>query len=100
MMNPIGIRDEDWTGAPGRGSEIARGRSRSRRTADGSGRHEGSGVEVAGMAERYWKELRPSTAGRVRLDAGIHHDQEDPARHLRRPRHHSRLRRRTVTRQR
>jgi hypothetical protein len=52
------------------------------------------------MAERYWKELRPSTAGRLRLNASIHQDQEDPARHLRRPRHHSRLRRRTTTRQR
>jgi hypothetical protein len=55
---------------------------------------------MAGMAERYWKELRPSTAGRVRLNASIHHDQEDPARHLRRPRHHGRLRRRAITRQR
>jgi hypothetical protein len=52
---------------------------------------------MAGTAERYWKELRPSTAGRLGLDASIHHDQEDPAGHLRRPRRHGRLRRRTTT---
>jgi hypothetical protein len=41
------------------------------------------------MAERHWKELRPSQAGRFRLDASIRpaHDTE---RDLRRPRPHAR----------
>ena len=30
---------------------------------------------MAGMAEGYWKELRPSSAARLRLDATIHNDQ-------------------------
>ena len=41
---------------------------------------------MAGMAERYWKELRPSSAGRLRLDASIRHNQEPAASTLRRPR--------------
>ena len=28
------------------------------------------------MAERYWQELRPSEAGRFRLDASIRHDRD------------------------
>ena len=28
------------------------------------------------MAERYWQELRPSEAGRFRLDAVIRHDRD------------------------
>ena len=28
------------------------------------------------MAERYWQELRPSDAGRFRLDASIRHDRD------------------------
>ena len=41
---------------------------------------------MAGMAERYWKELRPSSAGRLRLDASIRHKQEPAGTILRRPR--------------
>ena len=41
---------------------------------------------MAGMAERYWKELRPSSAGRHRLDASIRHNQEPAGSTLRRPR--------------
>ncbi|HEX5878301.1 MAG TPA: hypothetical protein VF468_08265 [Actinomycetota bacterium] len=39
---------------------------------------------MAGMAEGYWKELRPSGAARLRLDVTIHDDQEPSARDLRR----------------
>jgi hypothetical protein len=39
---------------------------------------------MAGMAEGYWKELRPSSAARLRLDRTIHNDQEPTARDLRR----------------
>ena len=28
------------------------------------------------MAERYWQELRPSDAGRFRLDATLRHDRD------------------------
>jgi hypothetical protein len=41
---------------------------------------------MAGMAERYWKELRPSQAGRFRLDASIRPAREDSERDLRHPR--------------
>jgi hypothetical protein len=41
---------------------------------------------MAGTAERYWKELRPSSAGRLRLDASIRPDQEPAGSTLRRPR--------------
>jgi hypothetical protein len=41
---------------------------------------------MAGMAERYWAELRPSDAGRFRLDASIRPDREHAGRALRRPR--------------
>lgn len=34
------------------------------------------------MAEGYWKELRPSSAARLRLDATINNDQEPTARDL------------------
>ena len=80
MMNPIGIRDEEQIGSqePWSGDrmdgDLGPGARRS-----GSGRHEGSGVEMAGMAERYWKELRPSSAGRFRLDAmPSAHDRDRP----------------------
>ena len=53
---------------------------------------------MAGMAERYWKELRPSSAGRLRLDASSRHDQEPAASILRRPRQHLRSRLRTTSR--
>jgi hypothetical protein len=38
------------------------------------------------MAERYWKELRPSSAGRLRLDTSIRPNQEPAGSTLRRPR--------------
>jgi hypothetical protein len=53
---------------------------------------------MAGMAERYWKELRPSSAGRFRLDAAIRHDREDRGRNPRRLRHHSRPKLRATSR--
>ncbi len=39
---------------------------------------------MAGLAERYWKELRPSSAGRLRLDVTIRHVQEPTGRNPRR----------------
>ena len=39
-------------------------------------RYEASGVKMAGMAERYWQELRPSDAGRFRLDATLRQDRD------------------------
>jgi hypothetical protein len=39
---------------------------------------------MAGMAEGYWRDLRPSSAARLRLDATIHYDQKPTARDLRR----------------
>jgi hypothetical protein len=53
---------------------------------------------MAGMAERYWKELRPSSAGRFRLDVAIRHDREDAERRPRRPRQHLRARLSTTSR--
>ena len=55
------------------------------------------------MAERYWQELRPSEAGRFRLDASIRHDRDrtgrsHTARTLRRHRRQPRSRLRTTTR--
>jgi hypothetical protein len=47
---------------------------------------------MAGTAERYWKELRPSSAGRFRLDAPIRHHQEPTERPLRRSQPRPRLR--------
>jgi hypothetical protein len=41
---------------------------------------------MAEMAERYWKELRPSSAALLRLDVSLRHDPEPPRRNLRRPR--------------
>ena len=64
----------------------------------GPGRYEGSEVGMAGMAERYWKELRPSSAGRFRLDVAIRHDREHTERRPRRPRQHLRSRLRTTSR--
>jgi hypothetical protein len=52
---------------------------------------------MAGTVERYWRELRPSSAGRFRLDANIRHGQESSARDLRRPRQHTRPRARLRT---
>jgi hypothetical protein len=53
---------------------------------------------MVGMAERYWKELRPSSAGRLRLDATIRHDRECTGRSPRRPRPHPRPKLRTTSR--
>ena len=50
------------------------------------------------MAERYWKELRPSSAGRFRLDASIRNDQEPTDRVARRPRQHTRPKLRATAR--
>jgi hypothetical protein len=50
-------------------------------------------------AERYWKELRPSSAGRFRLDVAIRDDREHPERQpRRRSRQHIRPRLRTTSR--
>jgi hypothetical protein len=81
------------TGTVGPGT--ARRWSRSRHNEQRSGRYEGSGV---GMAERYWKELRPSQAGRFRLDASIRPAREETGRDLRRPRPHARPRLRITSR--
>jgi hypothetical protein len=81
------------TGTVGPGT--ARRWSRSRHNEQRSGRYEGSGV---GMAERYWKELRPSQAGRFRLDASIRPGREATGRDLRRRRPHARPRLRTTSR--
>jgi len=81
------------TGTVGPGT--ARRWSWSRLTEQRSGRYEGWGVE---MAERYWKELRPSQAGRFRLDAGIRPAREETGRYLRRPRPNARPRLRTTSR--
>jgi hypothetical protein len=55
------------------------------------------------MAERYWQELRPSDAGRFRLDATLRQDRDrpertHPRRTLRRSRRHSRPKLRTAAR--
>jgi SRSO17 transposase len=99
MMNRIGLGNEEWVSSPepwGRGPQ--RRWSRSRHKEQRSGRYEGSGVGMAGMAERYWKELRPSQAGRFRLDASIRPAREETGRDLRRPRLHARPRLRTTSR--
>jgi hypothetical protein len=96
MMNQIGLRNEEWISSPEpwvRGPQG--GGPRSRLNGQRSGRYEGSGVE---MAERYWKELRPSQAGRFRLDASIRPAREETGRDLRRPRPHARPRLRTTSR--
>jgi hypothetical protein len=53
---------------------------------------------MAGMAERYWRELRPSGAGRFRLDVAIRRGREDTERRPRRPREHLRSRLRPTSR--
>ena len=55
------------------------------------------------MAERYWQELRPSDAGRFRLDATLRQDRErtertHTGRALGRPRRQSRPKLRTAAR--
>jgi hypothetical protein len=81
------------TGTVGPGT--ARRWSRSWHKEQRSGRYGGS---VVGMAERYWKELRPSQAGRFRLDASIRPTREQAERDLRRPRPHARPKLRTTSR--
>jgi hypothetical protein len=44
------------------------------------------------MAERYWKDLRPSSAAQFRLDVSIPHGQERSERDLRRSGRQTRLR--------
>jgi hypothetical protein len=39
---------------------------------------------MAGMVEDYWRELRPSSAATLRLEATIRNDQKPTARALRR----------------
>ena len=96
MMNRIGRRNEEWVSSPEpwvrgpQGGGPGPGATEQR-----SGRYEGSGV---GMAERYWKELRPSQAGRFRLDASIRPAREESERDLRRPRPHARPKLRTTSR--
>jgi hypothetical protein len=53
---------------------------------------------MAGIVERYWKELRPSSAGRFRPDVAIRHDREQIGRHPCRPRRHLRPKLRTTSR--
>jgi hypothetical protein len=74
------------------------GDSRSGARCSESGRYKGSGVEMGGIAERYWKELRPTHAGRFRLDVSIRHTQDDREPDRRRPRPHLRPRRRSTSR--
>jgi hypothetical protein len=50
-------------------------------------------------AERYWRELRPSSAGRFRLNVAIGHDRDHTDRQpRRRPRQHIRAKLRTTSR--
>jgi hypothetical protein len=53
---------------------------------------------MAEMAERYWKELRPSSAALLRLDVSIRHDAGPSERNLRRPRPRVRPKLRTASR--
>jgi len=41
---------------------------------------------MAGLAERYWEELRPSAAGRYQLDVATRYVRAKSGRGLRRPR--------------
>jgi hypothetical protein len=100
MMNPIGIPNEDricargpWFAARTTATSVPVGRW------GGSGRSEGSEVGMGETAERYWKELRPSSAGRFRLDVAIRHDRDHTDRHpRRRSRQHIRPKLRTTSR--
>jgi hypothetical protein len=52
----------------------------------------GSGVGMAGLAERYWNELRPSATGRYQFDVCTRYDRERSRRPLGRPRRRARPR--------
>ncbi len=52
---------------------------------------------MSGTAERYWKELRPSSAGRFRLEAAIRDDRGHSVRNPRRPRRHPHPKLRTAS---
>jgi hypothetical protein len=53
---------------------------------------------MAGMAERSWKELRPSSAGQFRLAVASRHDRDRTGRRPRRPRQRIRPKLRVTTR--
>jgi hypothetical protein len=80
MMNRIGIGAEDRMGSREPWFGDHRATSVPEHGGADPGVFDGSGVEMAGMAEGYWKELRPSSAARLRLDATLHNDQEPTAR--------------------
>ena len=53
---------------------------------------------MAGMAERHWRELRPSSAAQFRLSGTIRDEHKPTDRDLHRPRHRSRPRPRATAR--
>ena len=95
MMNRIGLHNEAWISSPEPwvGDRKAVVPVPAQRAAVRAVRRFG-----VGMAERYWKELRPSQAGRFRLDASIRPGREETLRDLRRRRPHARPRLRTTSR--
>jgi hypothetical protein len=97
MLNQIGIGNEDQIG-----SRSPRFGDRTTPAPEHGGTGSGGPRSEVGMgetAERYWKELRPSSAGRFRLDVAIRHDREHPERHpRRRSRQHIRPKLRTTSR--
>jgi hypothetical protein len=99
-MNPIGIGNEDRIGSRGRWfGDGTTATSVLEHGGVGCGRYRGSEVGMGETAERYWKELRPSSAGRFRLDVAIRNDRERPERQpRRRSRQHVRPRLRTTSR--
>jgi hypothetical protein len=103
MMNPIRIRNEERIGSRRSGFRGRQTVTSVPGKVESVRRYEASGVRMAGMAERYWQELRPSDAGRFRLDATLRQDRDrterpHAGRALRRPRRHSRPKLRTATR--
>src|SRR5215216_4216892 len=103
MMNLIEIRIEERIGSRRSGCWGARRRPRPRGKVESVRRYEASGVKMAGIAERYWQELRPSDAGRFRLDATLRQERgrterTHPGRALRRHRRQPRPKLRTATR--
>jgi hypothetical protein len=53
---------------------------------------------MAELGERYWDELRPSSAGRYRLNVATRPDRQQPARRPQRPRPRPKARLRTRSR--